>query len=92
MSALQLWQKAPYTNSLAALGDEYPLLIWEICHLEPTTILPCTSSHNAYCDAYCTAWLHPAVRYTLHPSGMAEFLQLSADTAELRGKLLPFLG
>lgn len=30
--------------------------------------------------------------YTLHPAGMGEFLKLAADTAQLRAKLLPFLG
>jgi hypothetical protein len=33
-----------------------------------------------------------STRYTLHPSGMGEFLKLAADTAGLRSQLLPFLG
>lgn len=31
-------------------------------------------------------------RYTLHPSGMSEFLKLAGETAQVRAKLLPFLG
>lgn len=31
-------------------------------------------------------------RYTLHPAGMGDFLKLAGETAQLRAKLLPFLG
>jgi hypothetical protein len=30
--------------------------------------------------------------YTLHPTGSKQFMQLAAETAALRSKLLPFLG
>jgi hypothetical protein len=30
--------------------------------------------------------------YTLHPAGVKDYLALTAQTAELRGRLLPFLG
>lgn len=78
---------------------------WWMAVLQPEQLSPRTVHHRAATvgtkkylydissdNAYCNACLRHAGRYTLHPSGMAEFLKLSADTAELRGKLLPFLG
>ena len=60
-------------------------------------VLQCTTGGRLRCASSGTdASIHTGIvelrQYTLKPEGMKEFVRITAEKADLRNRLLPFLG